>query len=275
MPQPFGVQQGLQASRNALNSALGTPGKTGERDLGKQDFMKLLISQMTNQDPLDPMDAAGMMNQLSQLGTIEQLVSLNKKLDSMQTAQEAQNRFGAAAYLGRDVTTKGDRISYMQGTQSDLRFSLSQPAKSARVHVLDSQGARIRSMQMGALAAGVNTYPWDGKTDQGRIAPSGEYRFSVNAIDATDRLIESQTHSLGRVSGVRFEGNDTFLWIDGREVDAREVVEVSNQSVERYGQRMPLPAQQQLQPAGPIQNISLPQGLQPAPAMDLLRTPKR
>ena len=96
------VQQALQYSATSLRNKASTNSEDGKR-LGKQDFLNLLMTQMANQDPLDPMDSAGMMQQLSSMGTVEQLQNLNKQTANLMAINQHIAKATAGSLLGKDV----------------------------------------------------------------------------------------------------------------------------------------------------------------------------
>jgi len=172
----------LAKTIDALNAANSSMGKKSVSAVSEtQDrFLKLLITQMKNQDPLNPMDNAQVTSQMAQLSTVSGIDKLNTTLkalsDSMMTAQS----LSASGMIGRGVLVPGSTMSLIDG-QAVGGIELSLPADSVTVKVQDAAGAHIRTLQLGAQKAGILPLAWDGTTDQGTAAANGIYKFTAEA----------------------------------------------------------------------------------------------
>jgi flagellar basal-body rod modification protein FlgD len=204
---------------------------------------------MTNQNPLNPMDSQGMMNQLTSMGSLEQLINMNKQLGSLNQTQNDVARSSAYTFLDKDVTVKGGASQVRNGTATDLRFQLPREANAVQVGIVDKAGVTIRTLDLGAQGRGSHVVNWDGKDKDGDPVLDGTYTYAVNAKSSDNEPVPVETFMTGKVSGVRFDNGRPFLRVNGQEIDAREIVELSNRSHRLFSNMQPLPLKQDLQPA--------------------------
>lgn len=172
-------------------------------------FLKMLTTQLQNQDPTKPMDANEMTSQLVQYSMVEQSISTNSKLDKLLTLQQQSTASTNLAYLGRTVIYKGDEFNYdPQGQTPSLSYNLETSAKSVEVKIQDSNNKTVRTLK-GETTAGVDhVITWDGKDDSGNQVAAGTY--SVNVVPTgktTDEYIKRTTYTYGTVSGVQYNTN--------------------------------------------------------------------
>ena len=163
-------------------------------------FLKLLVTQMQNQDPLNPMDNAQVTTQLAQLNTVSGIEQLNKTLAQMAASSSAQQSLQAAMLVGRDVLVAGDRMNF---TGQPVRFGaeLPQAVDGLTVSVADAQGNVVDSFQTGAHPQGVATLEWDGLDANGAPLPAGNYVLSANASNGST-AVSASTLVSARVASV-------------------------------------------------------------------------
>lgn len=163
-------------------------------------FLTLLVTQLRNQDPLNPLDNAQVTTQLAQLSTVTGINRINETLVALAQAQSADRTLQAAALVGHDVTIDGNAIALSDGEASG-GFDLASAATQVSVTISDAAGNPVRTLTLGAQAAGGGRFAWDGKTDAGATAAPGRYTFSVTATNAQG-VVAATTSTLARVTGV-------------------------------------------------------------------------
>jgi flagellar basal-body rod modification protein FlgD len=146
----------------------------------KDDFMKLLVTQMKYQDPMNPMDNAQMTSQIAQLNTVEGINQLNATVSSLQASLMATQSMQSASLIGKTILADGNSISLLNGS-ANLSMRLEGAAESVVVDVINSSGRIIKTADLGTNAAGIKSFTWDGSTNEGGTAPNGQYTFQVNA----------------------------------------------------------------------------------------------
>lgn len=164
---------------DAINAASGGTG-TSKTQEAQDRFLKLLVTQLKNQDPLNPMDNAEMTSQLAQMSTVEGIDKLNTTLnglvDDLGTSQSMQ----AASLIGKNVMVTGNQLAFADGV-GYAGINLASAADEVTVKILDANGAVVQTQSLGEQEAGVVNFAWDGKTSAGTTAAAGNYKFSVQA----------------------------------------------------------------------------------------------
>ena len=130
-----------------------SPYAGGAHQLGQDDFLKLLVTQMRHQDPLNPMDSTGFTAQLAQYSSLEQLVSVNTKLEALNASQDQAGRNQALDFIGKRIVADGNQLSLDADGVATGGFSIDQDAECA-VRVLDSGGRAVSEMHLGSRSAG-------------------------------------------------------------------------------------------------------------------------
>ena len=121
-----------------------------EEALGRDDFLKLFLAQLNNQDPLNPMDGTEFSAQLAQFSSLEQLFNVNENLESMKTLQDNSSRFQALELIGKDIEAEGDTLSLVNGTPTTGSFTLEEAA-DCTVLINDADGYPVREIPLGSL----------------------------------------------------------------------------------------------------------------------------
>jgi len=239
------VEQALQFSASSLRNHASKSSNDG-KELGKQDFLNLLMTQMANQNPLDPMDSESMMQQLASLGTVEQLQNLNSQTAKMMKIQQHIARSTAGSLLGKDVEVGAREISLRNGDTIPVTYKLGGSADRVMLLVHDSTGEMIREINLESRAQGAHEFSWDGRDNDGDMMPNGSYSYNVFArTDGGEEVGVVLTKS-GQVSMVRFDGSEPLLKINGEWVQAKEIVGMANKTKLRYQNAIPLPARTEL-----------------------------
>ncbi len=179
------------------NSASNT--KTSAADT-EDRFLKLLVTQMKNQDPLNPMDNAQVTSQLAQLSTVTGIDKLNATLQALSDSMSLGQSLSATSMIGHGVLISGSSITLNDG-KAIGGIELAQPADSVKVLIQDATGKLVSTLQMGPQKAGVTPLAWDGQTDAGTTAVNGTYKFSVEAI-LDGNKIDANALTFGIVNAV-------------------------------------------------------------------------
>ncbi|MBP6058472.1 MAG: flagellar hook assembly protein FlgD [Nitrosomonas sp.] len=199
-----------QASSQVAASATATGIIAKKNAENPQDrFLKLLVTQMKNQDPLKPLDNAEVTSQLAQISTVTGIDKLNTTLQLLTADVEDSLSVEAAGMIGHSVFVPGTSIPLKSG-EAVAGIELAQPVDQLTVKILDSSGIPIRQMELGAKPTGISTIAWDGKTDSGADAADGDYTFIVNAKQGGNE-VKVNTLSLGLVNSVTPGENSALL----------------------------------------------------------------
>ncbi|MBI5741644.1 MAG: gliding motility-associated C-terminal domain-containing protein [Nitrospirae bacterium] len=201
-----------------------SPQLVSEKTLGKEDFMMLLLKQLSYQDPLSPMDSMQFTSQLTQFSTLESLTNIDGTLNDVLAFQQSMQNASVADLIGRSVTVSGN--STYLSDKANISYELPKDASSVKVLIYDGAGKLIATKNEGSQVAGDNSIVWDGRDDAGNQMPQGTYTYEIEATDSAGSM-EALTNSTGTVTGVVFENGSTYLVLDGdRNIYLSDIVSI-------------------------------------------------
>lgn len=184
-----------------LDSVNGTKNNAKTSADGTQDrFLKLLVTQMKNQDPLNPMDNAQVTSQMAQLSTVSGIDKLNATMESLIGSVQTAQSYQASSMIGHNVLVAGNEVS-TTGTGGFFGVDLPVGADKLTVTIKNSAGATVRTLSLGAQESGNLPLNWDGYADDGSIAPTGSYKFDV-AATISGKSTTAETLSYTKVMSI-------------------------------------------------------------------------
>jgi flagellar basal-body rod modification protein FlgD len=184
---------------SAALAAYQTP-STAKKDATEDRFLALLVSQLKNQDPLNPLQNSEVTSQLAQINTVKGIEKLNETVTSLLGQMDSGQSLQAAALVGRRVLVPGSALQ-LAGGEASAGFSLAAKADAVTVTVKDANGAVLHRADLGTQASGLHMFTWDGMTDAGQAAVPGLYSFEITAT-AGGKATGAEALSVGRVDGV-------------------------------------------------------------------------
>ena len=182
-----------------LNKKETVAGKDGI-GAAQDQFMTLLITQIRNQDPLNPMQNAEFTSQLAQINTVQGIEKLNTTLASLVSNYEGGQAMQAAAMIGKHVLVNGSQME-LTSSGALAGFDLAGAAEKVKVTIKDGNGLIMKTLDLEASAAGPSSFFWDGKTESGEPAVAGRYSFSLEASKGIDS-VGSTALQIGTVNAV-------------------------------------------------------------------------
>ena len=201
------------AALNAQSKAKSTDSASTSGAAVQDRFLKLLVTQLQNQDPLNPLDNSAVTTQIAQINTVTGIEKLNTTLETLLSSYSDSQAMQAAGLLGKNVLVAGSKLALASG-EAEGGVNLAEPADSVMLKVLDAAGKTVQSQNLGARAAGSFTFAWDGKTDSGAVAPAGTYSFTVSAVRGTEK-VSADTLQVGTVSALVRNGSTFQLDLGG------------------------------------------------------------
>ena len=184
-------------------------------------FLKILTTQLQNQNPLEPLDTNQFTQQLVQFSSVEQEIKSNKNLEQLIALSGANAFTGVVSYIGKEVTAEGSATNLNNG-QASWTFNLPQDAPVTKLTIRNSVGTIVKTDSVDGKF-GTNTFNWDGKTDTGSTAPDGLYSITVEAKDADSNFVKATTIVKGRVDGVDLTANEPLLKVNGSTIKLSSV----------------------------------------------------
>ena len=195
--------------------------------MDKDDFLKLFVTQLQNQDPLNPQDSSQFISQLAQITQVEQAYNTNTNLQSLLNQGGNSMTVGAVSLIGKQVEAPGSQVSLQSGSPTAVNFSLAGAANQVSVSIQDASGATVKTITGGAMGAGEGSLAWDGTNSAGTALASGAYSFSVSAQDASGTSVTSTPLIKGAVTGVDMSGATPMLNIGNVQVNLTAVTSVN------------------------------------------------
>lgn len=228
--------------------------RTVKNELTKDDFLKLLVTRLANQDPLDPSSDTEFIAQLAQFSSLELLNNINETLSSgmglgevlspLSTLGEIRDLLGesaehnlllsqtinntmAASLIDRTVKWQADAIGLTTEGNADVHYWLTDDAKSVIARIYDEEGNLVRAMSTGTEGVGEHKFTWDGKDSDGQRLPTGNYKVEIVAFDDEGDSTTISPYFKGKVDGVQYADGNPYLNIDGLLVPLANVMEIS------------------------------------------------
>ena len=197
-----------------FSSQLETKKSGSEDTLGKTDFLKLLVTQLQNQDPLNPSDPTEFTAQLAQYSSLEQLTNINDSMEAFDSMQAESERLSALSLIGKNVISNADRFQY-EGQPVELGYQFEDDMEQAALYVKNEAGQVVDKMQVNAPSAGEHFLSWPQDGDSGNFTEGG-YQLEVLGTKGDGTEVQGTTRVGSRVTGVDFtESGNTLLTPNG------------------------------------------------------------
>jgi flagellar basal-body rod modification protein FlgD len=174
----------------------------------EQRFLKLLVTQLNNQDPLNPMQNAELTSQLAQMSTVSGIEKLNSTLSGLVNQTSSNQLLQATSLIGYNVLSPGDTLTTKapeDGKEpASQAFAVELPgtASDVDIKIVDGTGKVVRTISAGSMTEGVNAVTWDGKDDTGAVVPAGAYRFTVDATNGS-ATVKATSLTFSQVAAVK------------------------------------------------------------------------
>jgi flagellar basal-body rod modification protein FlgD len=195
---------GSTGSTGALTAATGSSADSEQR------FLKLLVTQLNNQDPLNPLDNAQLTSQLAQMSTVSGIEKLNSAFQSLLAQSGSSQVLQSASLIGRTVLVPGSELALKPGVEVPFAVDVTGAAETVKVSITNAAGEVVRNFDLGALPPGVKTLAWDGLADNGAPVAAGVYTVNVGALGGDSKVVANAL-TYAKVSSVAQQGNGVSL----------------------------------------------------------------
>lgn len=150
-------------------------------ELGKNEFLELLVAQLNNQDPMSPQENGEFIAQLAQFSTVEGIEKMNSSIDAMASSFQSSQALQASSLVGRTVVIPTDQAMVDPQAGFTGQLALPQASGTVLVNIYDEAGSLLSTVNLGAQEGGIHEFAWDGTDASGNVLPAGKYRFEAQA----------------------------------------------------------------------------------------------
>lgn len=218
----------INGVQNQVNTLINSP--QGGNDMGRDDFLKLMIAQLQNQDPLSPMDGTEYAAQLAQFTSLEQLTNLNdsvnRSIDANYYLTQSINNTLTATLIGNNVKLASSSLQNIGQDDISFGYNLGADAANVTVEIFNEDGALVSTITEQNISSGDHQLSWDFTDNNGNKLPEGNYTFEVTATNANGDSLDATTFGTGTIDGIKFSENGTTLIVGGIEYQLADVLEI-------------------------------------------------
>jgi len=200
------------ANQGASNASLSQLGD----DYNK--FLTLLTAQISNQDPLAPVDSTQFVAQLAQLSQVEQAVQTNERMETLTNQVAGLMNLSGTNLIGREVKTTSN-VVWLEGGAINSSYAVADGAVEVEAKITDPLGRVVRTIK-GLSTEPFEEFPlaWDGKDESGQPQLEGKYTVEILAIDASGEPIDTEVSRTAEVKEVIFQNGEILFALSGDEI---------------------------------------------------------
>lgn len=214
---------GLNAATNAEYATANT--SKDKSILGKDDFMKLLLTELQYQDPTEPMDSEKILTQTSQLASLESSENTNKALASLAATMSASQQFSTISAIGKTADLGSNAISFDKGTATTFEMYFPDNIERGDIQILDVNGNTLKTLDVGSNPKGVYQFTWDGTDSSGQTLNSGVYYATASYTNPDGVALKTRMGAYP-IESVKFDQGETYLKLGSNYVPLENIKEV-------------------------------------------------
>lgn len=196
--------------------------------MDKDDFLKLFVTQLQNQDPLNPKENSELAAQLAQFNGLEQMLNVNKTLEKMNQAQSQKRTIDLVDYIGKEVLTNRSQFRVDAQKNSPLEFEIEKEVGQAVAELRDSTGAIVHTQELGVLKPGKNSVQLETSGKQGSKVPTGMYTLSILGVDGDGKETNVDIKTRTKITGINFQGGGDKLYSENGELSMDDIIGIGN-----------------------------------------------
>ena len=198
---------------------------TNKTDLGRDDFLRLFLTQLKNQDPLQPKDSHELASQLAQFTSLEKLENINHGVQNLSESKGVQSNFKVLDLIGKKVSGDLSKIDY-SGKEHSLQYELSEDAHEVDVNIVNKEGESVRKWTFFDSKKGHHDWLWDGLQDDGSPLPHDRYQLKVKAFSEDKKEIDTKTNFEGKVTGINFAKEGPLILLGDKSIKLSRVEKI-------------------------------------------------
>ena len=216
---------GVNNYNNIFTNATGESADT-KNDMDKDAFLKLLVAEIQNQNPLEPMDNQKFVDQMTQFTTMEQMTNMSESFQDFITSMKSTTKLQASAVVGKYAVIEGNEIKFSDNSAEGIVFNVEESGE-VLIRIKNSEGQMIREENLGFKEPGIHGYQWDGRDSSGTMQAEGTYNYDLVAIDSTGEEKTFGGVDGGTVEAVQFVDNNIYVIVNGQKYNFEDIIEIS------------------------------------------------
>jgi len=187
-----------------------------KEELGQEEFMRLLVAQLNNQDPTKPMDNAEFLSQIAEFSMVDGIQGMETSLSDLGASMMSTRAMQASSLVGRDVISASNQAAFVPGEEIEGVIAIPGSASAVQIQISDSSGQLVKVLDIGNVDAGLHKFSWDGLLDDGASIDTGNYKVTASglvdgAVEALPAFASVQVTSVSIGAG----GSEISLNLDG------------------------------------------------------------
>ncbi len=225
-----GTSSAILASLKSNDNTTTAPAAGGSKSMNESDFLLLFTTQLKNQDPTKPTDNTAFVAQLAQFSQLEATTNMSSSLSGLVSAMQGNGLMSASSLIGQSVSAPGIPAVLSGSNPVPASISLPNGASRVQINIYDALNTLVHSEALGSQPPGTLAYAWDGKTNDGRTAPDGNYQMKVVALAGGVSTTPAVTLA-AQVASVSIDPNSKALTLTlkgGTTVPMSSVTSVNN-----------------------------------------------
>ena len=202
----------MQAISSDILSLVNSPQQqdSNSNELGQQDFINLMITQLRNQDPFEPLQSGEFIGQLAQFGTVSGISELQNSVSDLASSLISNQSLQATNLIGKNALVRSDSLTLNEGETSKGAITTTAPTNNVNVNIFDAAGNIVQNLSLGVVNDGLKEFEWDGTDSLGNIVPPGEYFFSVVGSQ-DEESIALDTYSFKQIESISLGENSNSI----------------------------------------------------------------
>jgi flagellar basal-body rod modification protein FlgD len=221
--------QNTSAVGSSTSAQTGSTSTSASKEMGKDQFLKLLMAQLKNQDPLKPMETTEFSSQLAQFSSIEQLINIKDILttstESNKVLTETIFNSLATNMIGKEIKAVSNETKFDGKTPVKFGFEYPSDASTLKISITDATGKVVKTYDR-SWSSGDNTIEWDGLDNSGNLVQSGKYTVAIDAKDKDGNAISVSPYTFGKISAIRYRDGESYVVVNGVEINLKNLKEI-------------------------------------------------
>ena len=219
----------MEAITSELLSTINSPQKSKKsNELGQQDFIELMITQIRNQDPFEPLQSGEFIGQLAQFGTVSGIGELKETVSDLASSLISNQTLEAANLIGKNALVPSDNLTMKQDESGKGAIAVNAPSSNVSISIFDAAGKLVQTLPMGAVNSGIQDFEWNGVDASGNRVTPGEYFFSAVGVQG-EANVAFDTFAYKEIQSISLGENASSIRLnvaDGSELKISELLKL-------------------------------------------------